>query len=315
MADLPVCDRTGLARLWCCCPDHESFTMTPAERHMVSGGVHHVADLERAAGRPLPEVRYTRRTPVLWQEPRPRSTVCDESHSRPPGAALCHECSDLLDRLRADAPALLLALHEAVIKDVAFAQLGAPATHADPETGALIEESPVPFNAGASDALREVKAALQVRPVSAQLAALSAAARRAHQVVDRPRDDIRLGKCPMCGAAISMPRPGHHDIAAGHVMVTCPACTYRASWADHQRVILDQAGDTPLTIGEIVGVLTQGGEPVARKRIEYLVARHGLPRERMTRLYRRGHELVFGEVWVYRLRDVRELQAKLDGGA
>ncbi|MBK8462397.1 MAG: hypothetical protein IPL36_05005 [Nigerium sp.] len=87
-----------------------------------------------------------------------------------------------------------------------------------------------------------------------------------------------------------------------------------ATWADHQHVILDQAADTPLTLGEFVGLLTEAGEPITRRRIQTLVDRHGLPREQVVRWHQRGHDRVLAEVSVYRLRDVRHLQAQIDRG-
>lgn len=319
----PRCDWSGLQRVWCPeeCPKHGSGFSDPTPEELEFMGLANgltspprtASDLEQTAGRPLPAIRHTRRR-AKWQVPQPRKVVCltdDEDHRRPPGMWVCHDCADILRQLRADVPALIVELRTAIRKDTAFAQVGDLMPTIDPETGNRIDESALPWNEGAARALEQLTDALTIQRDDIQLATLSAAARRAHQILDRPRDMISVGRCPLCREPISMPRPSHQALEDGEVGVACGACSYAASWSSHQKVILDQAADTLLTIGELVGVLTQGGEPITRKRIEYLVARHGLPREPQIRWHQRGHGRVLAEVMVYKLRDVRHLQAQL----
>ncbi len=50
---------------------------------------------------------------------------------------------------------------------------------------------------------------------------------------------------------------------------------------------------------------------VDRNRINYLIRRHGLPREQIVKPAWEGDRLVTEPQWVYRLRDVRDLIARL----
>ena len=138
---------------------------------------------------------------------------------------------------------------------------------------------------------------------------VSAAAARAHRVIDRPADLYAYGPCPVCGVAIVQERI-HADDRKTLVRCRQADCDYQASVAEHQVTQLALREDTWLTLTELVGALTSGGVPVTRDQIKGWAAREGLPREERIRArWIHGH-LQHNRVWAYRVGDVRDLAAR-----
>ena len=260
---LPRCEIHDLERLWCPddCPLYgQGFTMTPAEYALVNhagGGVHHVTTLEAVAGRTLHEVRFTTRHEP-WLQPDPKATRCDDTHQRPPGAQLCPACDTLLDQLLGDVPALVDDLQTAIRKDVRFPRIGRPHERSLDAEGNPIDESPLPFNLGASRILSDLARVLHGPPIArsrwalghpretqraALLADLSRLVERAHQIIDRPADLVYVGPCPTCTRDLETPRG--HDVACEH-------CTYRQAWQTHIDTMLAGRLDTLMTVAELV---------------------------------------------------------------
>jgi hypothetical protein len=256
-----------------------------------------IGTVERVLGRRAPEYRFRDR---VWRVEIPVPTSCE--HRRDD---LCPECDVLLDGLLYDLPELIEQLTIALRKGHRFAPHGF--RRGDVERP---DEAPIPWSPAAATALDRLRRIVTDRPEDRRvlLRRLSAAAARAHRVIDRPRDrDVTA--CPVCRSEIPLPA----RTAEAEVPIVCPAteCSYSASWDQHQADLLDASGDVMLTAEEVRFVLARNGEPISRQRISYLVQRHGLPRERIVVPSWRGKRLVTDAQWAYRLRDVRDLQARL----
>ena len=140
---------------------------------------------------------------------------------------------------------------------------------------------------------------------------LTAAATRAHRVIDRPGDLFLYGPCPQCGIPIVQERIHAAD---QRTLVRCRQadCDYQATIADHNATQLALREDSWLTLTELVGALTSGGVPVTRDQIKGWADREGLPREKRSRArWVHGH-LQHNEVWAYRVGDVRDLAARTE---
>lgn len=138
---------------------------------------------------------------------------------------------------------------------------------------------------------------------------LTAAAARAHRVIDRPTDLFLYGPCPVCGIPIVQDRI-HADDQTTRVRCRQADCDYEATLADHNATQLALREDSWLTLTELVGALTTGGVPVTRDQIKGWADREGLPREKRSRArWVHGH-LQHNEVWAYRVGDVRDLAAR-----
>lgn len=285
------CDTTGLYPDECGCAEH--FTDRPT--------VISLAALERLAGHPLPAYRMRARDPH-WKVPDPQRTVCDHRDDD-----LCGPCSTLLDQLLADLPDLVEQVGIAMRKAVRFPPHGH--RRGDTETP---DESPIPWNQAAALALGDLQRLIATgRHTSrhALLADLSRAARRAHRVIDRPRDRT-FTMCPVCRTELVVPEA---DPDNRQIVCTTNGCSYSASWDQHQSDLLDANGDAMLTMNDLVLVLTRAGEPMTRDRINNMIRRHGLPREQISDpKWEDGKVVVTEPKWVYRLRDVRELAARID---
>lgn len=252
-----------------------------------------IGQIERYLARPAPQYRLR---DSKWRVCNPERTVCEhQKHD------LCPDCDRILEGLLYDLPELVHQLGVAMRKGTQFRPRGH--RKGDVEKP---DEAPIPWNPAAA----AVKADLQ-RLMSdtwpdrrVLLTHLSGVAARAHQVIDRPRDR-EYSMCPTCRAQIDV---------EDHTLIVCPAsdCRYVASWQQHRTDLLDAMGDAMLTMGDLVVVLTRSGEQVDRNRINYLIKRHGLPREQISKPAWQEDRLVVTEPqWVYRLRDVRDLIARL----
>lgn len=284
-----VCRITQLPAEWCGCPQHHH---QPAQTRLSD---HAIARLGGQRHQPA-----TRRPAHAhnWTITDPEPTRCD--HTR--NGTLCGPCSKLLDGYLADLPELTRDLGSAWRQDVRFAPGGAP-SH-DPD------EAPLGWNPAAGDLLDELRvmfddpAARRPGNRPALLERLSSLTHRARRIIDRPK--IRaLTACPTCRAVLSAERGRR---------VVCPTdgCHYHAEWDAHQRNLLDAHADRLLTVRDLVAVLCRAGEPIDRNRINYLIRRHGLPREKITLADWENGTLKTREVWAYRLGDVRALQDDLN---
>lgn len=335
---LPRCPYSDLERISCACPNCETFTMTDTEKALRSG-VHHIRDLEQAAGRPLPQYRiHTRTNPAPWQfdtglAANPNIIDCHHPHD----TGICDTCWHQLDICLGDIPALVQDLNTAIAKDVRFAPHGH--RKGDLERP---DEAPIMVNLGATGALRRLAQALgtpapdngwtigqaivarsrrllanpdlRLADGIADLARqISQAVIHAHKVIDRPSDRWFYGACPRC----------HTDIydERGIDEVHCTDCGYTARMTVHHQAMLDERDDEKLTIDELVGVFTKAGQPITRQQIKNLVTRRGLPRERQAKPRwvqdRWGNmRIETSEVWVHRIGDVRDLldEHRLEAG-
>lgn len=282
-----LCDTTDLPIGTCGCTLH----------HRPEATVVSIAALERLAGRPLPAYRMTYRDP-RWKITNPEPTSCDHRND-----GLCGDCETLLEGLLHDLPALVEQLGVAARKDVRFAPHGhrkGDQQHPD--------ESPIPWSPAATRALDELLTIVrdpQLRDPARRrqvLTQLSRLAAKAHRILERPEDIDYVGPCPQCTADLWVVRGE---------LVTCKACDYKASWIEHHQNALEARGDQMMTIHELTTTLKAAGEPITRKRIEYLQDHHGLPREKRVVPHWQGQTVVTSEVWLYRLADVRELEARL----
>jgi len=217
---------------------------------------------------------------------------------------LCPDCDQLLDGLLADVPELVAQLVTALRKGHRFAPHGfrrGDVQHPD--------ESALPWSPAAAGALGDLNTLMACPPSDRRqlLRVLSRLAQRAHRVIDRPRDRS-VTMCPVCRVELLVP-----DDDPQKRSIICPTegCSYAATWQQHQIDLLDAFGDAMLTAEEVRFVLARGGEPITRQRISYLVQRHGLPRETVENPRWQQGRLVTEPQFVYRLRDVRDLQARL----
>ena len=294
---LPRCETTELERVWCSCSTCDrGFSMTTEERELMAhrfNPVTTVASLEQTAGRPLPQYRVRDRQ---WRVPTPEPTDCEHQEHD-----LCPTCDQLLDGLLYDLPELLHQLEVAMRKATSFKPHGH--RKGDIEKP---DEAPIPWNPAAAACRSDLQALTRTRWTNRRtlLTELSRLASRAHQVIDRPKDrDTTM--CPHCRTSIDI---------TDRTLITCPDCRYHATWEQHQIDLLDANGGMMLTADEIRFVLSRTGEPISRQRIWYLFKRHGLNREKITVPTWRDRKLVTEAQYVYRLRDVRSLQAELAQG-
>ena len=283
------CPDTDLPPAECACPHH----------HQPAPTVITIGALEKLAGRPLPE--YRPRLRPRWRVPTPEPTHCDhQKHD------LCKTCDRLLDSLLADLPNLVEELGFAMRKDTRFTPHG----HRKGDIQKP-DEAPLPWNPSAARALTALHtfiADVRADPGRSRrriLADLSDLATWAHRIIERPKDR-EYTMCPKCRTEI---------VVEDHTLVICPSdnCRYMSTWDNHQSDLLDANGDALLTMSDLVLILTRAGEPIDRNRINYLIRRHGLPREEIENPHWREGRLVTEPQWAYRLNDVRELQARLVG--
>lgn len=280
------CNLTDLPPHMCACPTH----------HQPNPG--NVVRIGTLSAQTRARYRYRPRQ-SQWAVPAPVPAVCGHRADD-----LCGDCAVLLESLLADLPELVAQVGAAVRKDTRFAVRGW--RKGDQERP---DESPIPWNPAAADALTGLHRVMVDGPGMSRhdlLDCLSRAAVRAHKVIDRPPDRLYTA-CPECRADI--------EVADRDRAVQCRGCGYVASWDEHQSDLLDAHGDVWLTAGQLVGVLCRNGEYITRQRISYLADRHGLPRESIVRpAWKSGAIAVSDPVFVYRLQDVRDLQAELSRG-
>ena len=250
-----------------------------------------VEALERHVQRPLPQYRTRDRS---WHVPDPRPLLCEHRKED-----ICPDCDRTLDDLLYDLPELLHQLGVAMRKQTSFK----PSGHRQGDLEKP-DEAPIPWNPVAAGCMSDLNRLMRNRWPDRRglLVQLSTLAARAHRVIDRPKDR-EYSMCPQCRDQIDV---------QDRTLITCPKCHYHASWEQHQADLLDANGDAMLTLADLVMVLTRAGEKVDRNRINYLISRHGLPREQVQLPTWRDGELKPGKpMWVYRLRDVRELSERL----
>ncbi len=283
---MTVCPLTDLPASQCGCRTH----------HRPEPTVVTISQLEHLAGHRLPAYRMRARDP-RWKVPDPTPTMCDHRQDD-----LCPDCDRVLDGLLYDLPELIEHLTIALRKGHRFAPHGhrrGDVEHPD--------EAPILWSPAAASALGDLHRIMADRPGrKSMLYRLSRAAARTHRIVDRPQDR-EITMCPRCRSEIVVT---NRDLA-----VTCTSdtvCGYAASWDQHQRDLLEANEDAMLTMNDLVLVLTRAGEPMTRDRINKMIKRHGLPRERIENPAWREGRLVTEPQWVYRLGDVRHLQAEID---
>lgn len=310
---LPICEWSGLPRIWCpdTCPDHNtSFPMTDTEKALLENrfsAVLKVDTLEQTAERRLPEYRAKPRTVTrrgdakivighAWNLDQPKPARCDTSHTRPPGQQLCHDCANQLEAALGDVPAIVNDLNLALRKAVRFVP---HAFTSDPD------EAPLPFNPSASSALSQLATALGGEPVRASrwwltnwrtsthqtelLKHLTKAIAHAHKVIERPRDHVHLGRCPHCETEL---------VAERGMPVTCPQGDYTADWDTHLNHILNESEDRLLTVSELVTALD-----LPRDKIKNLTRR--MLGRQLDRPHLDGHQIVTKQVTVYRYGEVK----------
>lgn len=295
----PVCDLTDLPESSCACPEHHH-----GETTVVS-----IAALERLAGRPLPAYRFRGRP--RWRVPTPEATSCDHQRN-----GLCKPCDQLLDGLLADLPHLVEELGFTARKDTRFPDRGY--RRGDVE---YPDEATLGWHPAATNLLADLRAftagrasvkhdddwtweVFNIHDRRALLQHLSRLTARAHKIIDRPRDRAWT-MCPKCRADVELKQRGDN------VLCPNPECDYTAAWTTHQTDLLDASGDVMLTIPELVQVLAEHGETITQRRIHHFVEYWGLPRETIARPRWKDGRIETKEVDVYRVRDVRELQARL----
>ena len=145
---------------------------------------------------------------------------------------------------------------------------------------------------------------LQAEPRMPNLARdISAAASRAHHVIDAPPELWYYGPCPSCERDLWQERI-HVDDHKTPIVCRYPTCDYAAPLDVHNRRALEVGHDRRMTIDELVGAITSGGITVTREQIKGWIYRDGLPRERRNRPRYVDGELHQNEVWTYRLGDV-----------
>jgi len=138
---------------------------------------------------------------------------------------------------------------------------------------------------------------------------ISAAAARAHHVIDIPKDLVYYGPCPDCGRDIVQERI-HRDDDETLVRCRFPSCNYARTLDLHYKLILDANENRWMTVTELVSAITMGGEVVDRNQIYYWERKSGLAREVRTRGKWVNGDLVSNEVWCFRLGDVRQRAAE-----
>lgn len=296
------CAATDLPISECGCPQHRR------------GGspVISAAALERLAGRPLPEVRYRTREPE-WRVPEPKATKCTHRHDD-----LCGDCSTLLDNLLYDLPEIVEQLTITLRKGYRFRPRGW--RRGDTETP---NEAPIPWNPSALRVLADLHELMRRRPDDRhlQLFELSRLAKRAHAVIDRPVDR-EITMCPKCREEIVVTNRSLAVTCGAKIVEDDPdvpeaqrirICDYAASWEQHRRDLLDVNADAMLTMKDLVNIFSGDSDSPnkVRNRINYLIRRHGLPREEIQSPKWRNGKIVTEPQWVYRLGDIQDLQNQL----
>jgi hypothetical protein len=132
---------------------------------------------------------------------------------------------------------------------------------------------------------------------------ISAAASRAHHVIDAPPELWYYGPCPSCERDLWQERI-HHEDTKTPIVCRFPSCDYAAPLDVHNRRALEVGHDRQMTLDELVGAITSGGIAVTRGMIEGWIYRDGLPRLKRNRPRYVDGELKQNEVWTYRLGDV-----------
>lgn len=305
-----ICPISDLPTDQCGCHQH----------HRPAQTVISIAALERIAGHPLPQARLIRRDP-RWKVPEPTRTVCTHRADD-----LCGDCDTLLRGLLADLPELVEQLTITLRKGHRFAPRGF--RHGDKETP---DEAPIPWNPPAVRCLADLHRFMLDAPLADRhwiLTELSALARRAHRIIDRPTDrEITI--CPecrteiivtdrartvTCGATIVEDDPDTPEPAEGEQRPQRErVCRYAAGWEQHRKDLLTVNADAMLTMNQLVLVFSEPGTPPerVRNRINYLIRRHGLPREQIEFPEWNDGQLRSVTKWVYRIRDIEDLQAQL----
>jgi len=260
---------------------------------------------------------HTARDPLSpdWRIDPAGTLVCDHGHSD--DRWICSVCEGEFRAVVADVPLLVAELEVAFTKQVEFLDQGAP-KESDPD------EASLDWSEGASAALVALHQALGGTPhvvarfwlddwarlvrdpdVVVKMADVTAAASRAHRVIDRPPTLFEYGPCPgktedgqPCRVPLRQERvsPGEY--------VRCRRCGYRAELVEHQRTQVLAAQDEWHTYSEITKMLMVAGEPLSKHAFDNLIARDGLPRESLNRPRWRDGVLVANYQWHYRLRDV-----------
>lgn len=324
-AELPRCPTTDLERSGCGCRTCSQHRPTPA------GTVIHIRDLEHVTGRPMHEYR-ARVRPIAsttasrrWQQ----TGLIDCDHDQR-STRLCSSCEVLLENLVGDIPALVEHLEEAMSRDVRFVSHGALAGAED--------DPPLGLNLAASDTLRDLRDSLVYPDDAAKLAArirpdraaevttrqsrwmlmhwhdvlrhvnirsiahtLSQTVRRAHRVIDRPRDWMFLGACPNdCGAHLWAERDAER--------VACPngACGWSGTVTDLVAGWLEAGDDRYLTERELLLAIPG----LTRSSLRWWIDHEGLPRQEMTRpcWLEDGTLAPAKKFWTYQLGAVRKLR-------
>ena len=302
------CATTDLPAAECGCRQHRHH------RPLVITATH----LERLAGRKLPEVRMIQRDP-RWKVQEPKTVRC--THRRDD---LCGDCETLLTAYLADLPMVIEQLEVALRKAHRFAPHGF--RRGDTETP---DEAPVPWNPSAVRCLADVHRFMLDAPLKDRhwiLESLSKLTRRAHGIIDRPVDR-EITMCPKCREEIIVTNRNLAVTCGAKVVEDDPEapepeegqqrqqrariCDYAASWEQHRKDLLQVNADAMLTLKDLVIVFADAGVRIDRNRINYLIRRHGLPREEIQSPKWRAGKIVSEPQWVYRLGDVQDLQAQL----
>ena len=244
----------------------------------------------------------------------PQVIVCDHGHDD--SRHICHACETQLRRVIADTPAVMQELHLAFTKQVQFLDQGAP-IEADPD------EAPLEWNQAAANVIRDLHRAYGGDPttqarwmlthwadvtrnpeLAKQATRISETVKHAHQVIDRPPTLMDYGDCPNCNTRIRQERIHEGD---DDKHITCPAGDYTATLNEHQVTQINREELKPRTAGQIQEALKIIGEPLTKSQWDNMVARDGLPREKQNIAHWRNGRLESAEVWVYRLKDVRDM--------
>lgn len=318
IVNLPICSHTDLPRILC---DHcDSFRMTEDEITYLAGQVEPPKSAPRRHHR-IQHVDYPRRrydpkdAPLLpdWRI-NPKVIVCDHGHDDT--RFICDDCEQQLQALVADTPALVHELQLAFTKQTQFLDQGAP-IEADPD------EAPLNWHEAASRVLRDLRRVyngdpttvaqhmlrtwpnILRRPDLPQLATqISETLVHAHQIIDRPPTLLDYGPCPNCETRIRQERISEGDTDRE---IICPKGDYVASLHDHQVTQINREETKPKTAGQIQEALRIIGTPLSKHAWDNMVARDGLPREKQNIAHWRNGRLESAEVWVYRLKDVRDM--------
>lgn len=283
---------------------------------------------------PLDDAGHPRQPSRQWRgltdDGKPIRVSCWDQHG---AVGLCQACLHDFGRVLSDVPYLLDDLDVAIAGNVTFVDRGQrrdvlqqtddtdnptagqnPAVNAHQRLARALAGAAPWFDAPAPEllALQLLRHLTQLadEPALRRIAQdLTAAASRAHRVIDRPADLYLYGPCPQCGTSIVQDRI-HADDQTSLVRCRQADCDYQATLADHNATQLALREDSWLTLTELVGALATGGVPVTRDQIKGWADREGLPREKRSRArWIHGH-LQHNEVWAYRVGDVRDLAAR-----